>query len=329
MGDVEALQRLSGSRVLVTGASGFLASRLIPRLIALDCSLRLVTRPSKPPPSVAERGTCVHLPGIISDRSFWATALDAIDFVFHFAAQTSIHVASHSPTEDWDANVLPMLHLLETCREHDWRPGILFSGTVTQTGLPARLPVDETHPDRPVSIYDWHKLLAESSLEHFVRKGWARGTTLRLANIYGPGAASGAPDRGTLNQIMRRALRGEPITLYGTGREIRDYLFVDDAVQAFLVAASQMERVDGRHFVLGSGVGHTVDEAFRLVAGCAERLTGREVRMLSVDPPQRSSIDRRNFVADVTQFRCATDWRPETTLINGIEVTLKTFLAAS
>ena len=268
------------------------------------------------------------MPGLISERSFWTEALDGVDFVFHFAAQTSVNAANGSPAEDWHANVQPMLHLLETCRQRDWRPGILFSGTVTQVGIPERLPVDETHPDRPVSIYDWHKLLAETYLEHYVREGWARGTTLRLANIYGPGPASGAADRGTLNQIMSRALRGQPITLYGTGRQIRDYLFVDDAVQAFLAAASHVEDVNGRHFVLGSGTGHTLCDAFKLVADRAERLTGREVQMVSVDPPRLSPIDDRNFVADVTQFRCATQWCPRTTLIDGIDITLKSLLAA-
>jgi nucleoside-diphosphate-sugar epimerase len=330
--DLATLERaFTGRKLLVTGSSGFLASGLIGRLKAINCRIRCVTRAPAPPPAMSGgRAVFEHQAGDIRERSFWKKNLPDVNFVFHFAAQTSVYTADQNPAADWEANVLPLLRLLETCREHGWRPGVLFAGSVTQCGLPESLPVNESHPDRPVTIYDWHKLLAESYLEHHVRQGWARGATLRLANVYGPGPASGRPDRGILNQMMRRAARGEPLTLHGGGGQIRDYLFLEDAADAFLAAAIHLDRINGGHFVVGSGQGHTLAEAFQLVAEGAARLTGRAPAVVSVEPPQGlSRIEDRNFVADASRFCALTGWTPRVALPAGIDLTLKSFQAAA
>jgi UDP-glucose 4-epimerase len=330
MSDPVTVERaVTGRNLLVTGGSGFLASGLVARLKEVNCRIVGVTRSTTAPVFVqGGRASFEHLAGDIRERDFWKKALPDVNFVFHFAAQTSVYAADQNPAADWEANVLPMVHLLETCREHSWRPGILFAGSATQCGLPATLPVNETHPDRPVTIYDWHKLLAESYLEHYVRMGWARGSTLRLTNVYGPGRTSAKADRGIINQMMRRALRGESLTLHGRGSQSRDYLFITDAIDAFLAAASHLDQTNGEHFVLGSGQGHTLAEAFRLVAERAALLTGREVPVVRVEPPPGlSRIEERNFVADPSRFRSVTTWTSRIGLPEGIDRTLKSFQA--
>lgn len=330
MTDAATLERtFTGKRLLVTGSSGFLAAGLIARVKEVSCHLRCVTRsPTAPAGMQGGRASFEHVAGDLRERSFWRKNLPDVNFVFHFAAQTSVYAADQKPAEDWEANVLPMMRLLETCREQPWRPGICFAGSVTECGVPTTLPVNETHPDRPVTIYDWHKLLAESYLEHYVRMGWARGSTLRLANIYGPGRTSAKADRGIINQMMRRALRGESLTLHGSGSQSRDYLFITDTIDAFLAAAIHLDKTNGEHFVLGSGQGHTLAEAFRLVAERAALLTGREVPVVSVEPPQGlSRIEERNFVADTSRFRSVTTWTPIIGLPEGIDLTLKSFQA--
>jgi nucleoside-diphosphate-sugar epimerase len=331
MSDRDAWEKnFTGKRLLITGSSGFLASGLIARVKEASCHLRCVTRSPTPPAAMeGGRATFEHVAGDIRERVFWRKILPDVNFVFHFAAQTSVYAADQNPAEDLDSNVQPMLRLLETCREQGWRPGILFAGSVTECGLPVTLPVNETHPDRPVTIYDWHKLLAESYLEHYVRLGWARGATLRLANIYGPGPASGKPDRGILNQMMRRALRGEPLTLHGDGQQVRDYLFITDAAEAFLAAAVHLEKTNGEHFVLGGGQGHTLAQAFGLVAERATALTGCAATINPIEPPQGlSRIEDRNFVADTSRFHSLTGWTPRVALAEGIDLTLKSFQAA-
>lgn len=324
------LASFTGQRLLISGAGGFMASNLIARLAGVDCCIVRLQRPASttPPKSLApSRGELVQ--GDFTQRAFWEAALPGADVVFHFAAQTSVYSADQNPAADWQANVLPLLTLLETCRAHGHRPLILFAGTCTQFGLPEHTPVDEACPDRPVTIYDQHKLAAEAYLEHYVRNGWARGATLRLANIYGPGPVSGKPDRGILNLMMRRALKGEALTLFeGCGGLLRDYLCVTDAVAAFLAAAQHGEAVNGQHFVLASGEGHTLAQAFQLVAERAALLTGKLVPVTSAPAPAGlSRIEHRNFVGDSRRLQAATGWQPRTSLAAGIDRTLQ-FLRA-
>jgi len=258
----------------------------------------------------------------------WRRILDGVDVVFHFAAQTSIPLAEKDPPADYTINALPLLHLAETCREMGLSPDVLFTGTVTETGIPMRLPVDETHPDHPVTIYDLHKWLAEQYLKHFVKRGILRGAILRLANVYGPGPQTQSPDRGVLNQMIRKALAGETLAIYDPlGDKLRDYIFVEDAALAFLKAGAYMEEVNGRHFVIGSGEGHTIAEAFHLVADQISLITGREVEVRHSPPPSPPSpIEMRNFVADFHSFSKITGWIPQTSLKEGIAKTIRAFL---
>src|SRR4051812_5968426 len=143
---------LHGARILVTGASGFLASALASRLQSVQCTVVQATRPGRHPAPLAGRENSIHVTGDVSERSFWTRTLQSVDVVFHFAAQTSVYVADDNPPDDWRANVQPMLHLLETCREQNCRPAIVFAGSVTEVGLVDSLPVDETVRDRPVTV---------------------------------------------------------------------------------------------------------------------------------------------------------------------------------
>jgi nucleoside-diphosphate-sugar epimerase len=313
----------------VTGASGFLATNLVQRLASLECRLILLHRASSALWRITDaRAEISDVHGDVAEAATWQNLPAVPDVVFHFAAQTSVYAADADPVADWRANVLPMVRLLETCRERQWRPAILFAGSATQFGLPARIPVDETLPDRPVTIYDCHKIAAEGYLAHYIARGLVHGCTLRLANIYGPGPKGSAPDRGILNQMIRRALRGEVVTLYGDGGQVRDYLFIADAIDAFLVAAENIARVDGAHFVLGSGTGHTLADAFQMVAARVGRLAGRPVDLVRVAPPAGlSPIEQRSFVADTARFQAATGWTPRVALGEGIDRTAGFFAA--
>jgi len=126
--------------------------------------------------------------------------------------------------------------------------------------------------------------------------------------------------------MIMAALRGEPLTVYGTGEYVRDYLFVDDVADAFLRAAAHPERINGRHFVVGSGRGVTIRGGFELVAARVETLIGRRVPVVTADPPGAlSDIQKRNFVADPSRFSDATGWRPFWSLSDGIDRTIEAF----
>jgi UDP-glucose 4-epimerase len=289
----------SGKVVAVTGATGFIGSRMVNRLAAFDCRIIEVT------------------------RSDWGAAAEA-DVIFHFAAQTSARVAEQDALLDFEANVTPMRRLLAACQPSRQLPVVVFAGTVTQAGVASTLPVNEDASDHPVTVYDRHKLMAEETLKTAARRGEIRGVSLRLSNVYGPGAHGRTRDRDVLNRMIVLALRGEPLTVYGDGGCVRDYLFIDDAVDAFLAAAANVEHVNGRYFVVGTGRGISIRDAFELVAARVGRRTGRPVAVTSTpSPAPLSAIEQRHFIADSSRFSAATGWRPTWTLRDGIDRTIE------
>jgi len=313
-----------GKSILITGGGGYLAHSVLKRLAEIECRVVRFGRSAEKLTAIAGHADIENIAGDVREPQVWQSLLPGIDIVFFFAAQTSIYVAQKDPAADLQANVLPLLHMLETCRLKDWHPAVIFAGTVTVAGLTATLPVDESHADRPITIYDLHKLTAEKYLAHYANQGVVRGATLRLANVYGPGPRSSSADRGVLNIMVRRALAGEPVTVYGEGHEIRDYVFVDDVATAFLSCAAQIEQTNGRYFVIGSGEGHTIAEAMTLVRDRVALKTGVRAPLVHVEPPPgQSPIDARNFVANPALFTKLTGWQPRVKLIEGIDRTIE------
>ncbi len=315
-------------KILITGGAGYLATNLIAQLRETDCRVVRVDRPGAQFVPVAGKFTLRDIEADLRDGAVWESLLDGMDMVFHFAAQTSVYVARQDPRADLAANVLPMLHLLETCRKKSFSPMVLFSGTVTQAGLTDVLPVNEDCPDRPVTVYDLHKGMAENYLKHYTHNGTVKGAVLRLANVYGPGPASGSADRGVLNSMIRKAFRGEALTVYGDGGYLRDYVFIEDVSQAFLSAAAHMDHLAGGHFVIGSGRGHTIRQAADLVAERSAIRTGVRAPVVTVEsPPELSIIETRNFVADASRFASLTGWKAKWTLTEGLDASVAALMA--
>jgi nucleoside-diphosphate-sugar epimerase len=122
-------------------------------------------------------------------------------------------------------------------------------------------------------------------------------------------------------------LRGEPLTVYKPGDQLRDYVYVQDTAAAFLAAARHAEKINGRHFIIGSGHGYSITEAMNLVADRVGLKTGNRVDVEHVEPPfPQSPIEYRNFVADSRRFTEATGWRPEFPLPEGVDRTVEAFL---
>jgi len=308
--------------VLVTGASGFIGSRLVERLASAGARLRTLTR--SPPPRSPALDSAELVLGDVRDADSWTRALPGSDFVFHLAAQTSARASENDPLDDLGANLEGTRQLLEACRRLGTHARIVFAGSITQCGVPSSLPIDGTEPDRPRSFYDLHKLAAEQFLEFFARRGHVSGTSLRLPSVYGPGAREGSTDCGVLNAMIRAALSGETLRIYGGGDRLRDYLHVEDAVRAFLLAAAALDRASARHFVVGSGESHTVAQAVQLVVDAVEKQTGRRAPVVHVEPPaDEPDIAKASFSVDASEFRTLAGWTPRFVLVEGIEMTVR------
>jgi nucleoside-diphosphate-sugar epimerase len=188
--------------------------------------------------------------------------------------------------------------------------------------------VDETTPDNPITVYDRHKLACEELLLEAGRSGLVRSIVLRLSNVYGHGVKSANENRGILNSMMRRAATGEPITVYGKGAYIRDFVHIDDVVEAFVRVMGIAGSVEAVRFLLASGEGRSLVEAFRLIAEETQALTGRTIEIRHVpEPADLHPIERRNFVGNSSLLRARTGWSPVTSFDAGIRASLKQILA--
>jgi len=322
-----ALASLAGKSILITGGGGYIASRVAGLLGEVDCRIVRLARTAPAAADLPRAGVEDRIADV-RDESVWKDALGGIDAVIHLAAQTSTYEANRDPQADLRANVLPMLRLLQACAGMESPPMIVNASTVTVCGLPTRLPVDESHAGAPVTVYDLHKQMAENYLRYFARAGAARGLSLRLSNVYGPGPRSSRGDRGILNQMAARALRGEALTIYGSGEQVRDYLYVDDAARAFILAAAcKATAADGRPCIVASGEGHRIADALRLVAERASARTGHAVNVVNVPAPAGlSPIEARHFVGDTRLFRETTGWAPRVALRPGIDLLIESLL---
>lgn len=322
--DASWRETLTGKGILITGASGYLATALLGQLATIDCRIVRLSRHALSSMSDTPRAEVVNLEGNLHDTALLARAVQDIDLVFHLAAQTSTYAANADPLQDHAANVLPMINLLEALRRRGGSPALCFASTSTIAGIPRQLPVGDEHPDHPLTVYDLHKQSAEGYLRWYVEQDIVRGASLRLTNVYGPGPRSSSADRGVMNLMIERALNGETLSVYGDGKELRDYIFINDVAQAFLAAATRIDRLAGGHFLIGSGRGHSFAEAMALISRVGHTLTGNAAKVCHVPWPHAASpIETRNFVADSSRFTELTGWHPLHSLEEGIRLTME------
>jgi nucleoside-diphosphate-sugar epimerase len=179
-----------------------------------------------------------------------------------------------------------------------------------------------------LSYYDLHKLLAEQALEFSARRGEVKATTLRLPTVYGAGTREGSPECGMINAMIRRALSGQALSIYGSGERLRDFVHVDDVARAFMLAACAMDQCNARHFIVATGERCTVKEAIHRVADTVKRASGRSASVVHVDEPEDEPlITKAGFLADPDAFRQATGWQPRYLLAEGIAETVRAFRA--
>jgi UDP-glucose 4-epimerase len=309
------------STVVITGARGYIGSALAKSLASQGCALRLVSRAAVPRNFDQASATIEHVQADLRDEQSWQTLLDGADAVVHLSARTDLRAAEANPKEELELNVEPVRALIRAARNFGRPLPVIFASTVTIVGTAPPIPAGEQIQDQPCTVYDGHKLECEAMLRDATREGFLHACSLRLANVYGygSGVASTNSNRGILNAIMRRAGRGENLTLYGKGEYVRDFIFIGDVVDAFSRALACDQVRGGDHYVIASGRGYTLARAFNLVAQEALRCTGRAVDIRHVpEPSDLHPIERRNFVGDSSLFQKLTGWRAAVDLPSGI-----------
>ena len=317
------IQKLSEvSTFTVIGASGYIGSKLVNKLTDSGCN---VIRSSRR--DTITNGNSEFVMAELDSLDFWLNIVEKSDVIIHLAGNTSINIANDNPALDLNSSVVPIYRLIEACKILRKRPRVVFASTVTAYGFTDNLPVSEATAENPESFYDLHKFFVERQLVLATKLNICDGVSLRLANVYGPSSAnSSANDRGILNKIIGLALAGDFVSLYGGGNYIRDYIYIDDVVDAFILASISSKSV-GEVFNVGSGVGTSVRDAFNAVTQEVYRQTNKIIEMKDVPWPENSpKIDMRNFTASIKKAHTCLGWSPKVSLQTGIATTVKSII---
>ena len=314
--------QMNGKNVLITGGAGFLGSNLAKKLVELGANVAIFSRIGKNMENLKEiLGRIKIIEGSLTNESDVSEAVNGRDYIFHFAWQTDLKKSMLNPKEDLISDLLGLLNLLEICKKKNPNVKIIFASTTTVIGLPIKIPAGENHPELPLSIYDANKLLAEKYLQIYY-KNRLKSCTLRVSNIFGEGQKTDNPNRGVLNFMIGRALRGEVLTVFGSGEFIRDYCYVQNYIDAFILAALS-EDTNGQSYVLGSGEGRTMNEVVEKIKKIVEAMTGKSVLIERTPFPEgEHDINKRNFVANIEKFKNATGWFPKISFDDGLEKTI-------
>ncbi|WP_340563450.1 NAD-dependent epimerase/dehydratase family protein [Streptomyces sp. GSL17-111] len=310
--------------VVVLGASGFIGSPLTRALAARPVRLRLVARRETPVPDGAAAGIEVRTADLAAPGEI-ARAVEGADAVFHLVAATE---AGWRVTEDDTAAERLNVGLVRdlaaalaaTGRKGANRPVVVFPSTTTHRGVGPGGTVD---PDQVKSPYVRQKLLAENVLARATAEGVLRGVALGLPTVFGHSPAATAPDRGVVAAMTRRALAGEPLTVWGDGSVRRDLVYIDDVVDALLAAHDHADRLLGRHWEIGTGTGVTLLSLFTGVSDAVAARTGRPaVPVVTVPPPDHADpADAEHVVVDPEPFHAVTGWRARVALPDALHRT--------
>jgi UDP-glucose 4-epimerase len=314
-------------RVMVTGGMGFIGSNLTRRLVDLGADVLVVDA------MIPDYGGNVfNLQGVetgvrvniadIRQRSAMDYLVQEVEVIFNLAGQVSHIDSMQDPDTDLEINCAAQLSLLEACRRHNPGVKVVYAGTRQVYGRPDRLPVDESHLVRPTDVNGINKAAGESYHLVYNNVFGVRGCSLRLTNVYGPRQLLKHNRQGFIGWFIRLALEGSEIQIYGDGAQLRDFVFVDDAADAFLHAGAN-DACNGRVFNVGGGkpISH-LDLVRQLLAAA-----GSGSYRLVPWPPEKKAIDIGDFYTDSSRMTTVTGWAPTTPLSEGLEKTLAFYRA--
>jgi UDP-glucose 4-epimerase len=316
-----------GARVLITGGLGFIGSNLAIRLVEQGAQVTLVDA------MIPEYGGNLfniepvreHVTvnfGDICDRLAMDWLVRDKDFVFHLAGQVSHVMSLTDPFPDIEYNIKGTTVVMEAIRRHAPQAKVVFAGTRGQYGPAVRLPVSEDAPTNPKGIYEISNLTAEKIIQVYNDIHGVHSVLLRLTNVYGPRAQMKHSQYGVANWFVRLALDGETIKLFGDGRILRDFLYVDDCVDALLECAACSA---ARGQIFNVGIDRPTD--FRELVETLIEVAGTGQWTFAPFTPERKAQEPGDFYSDISKIRRIVGWAPKTDLRAGLQATVNYYRA--
>jgi UDP-glucose 4-epimerase len=310
-------------RVLITGGLGFIGSNLARALVELGADVLLVDAliPDYGGNLFNVEGLESRLRINVADVRQQSTMNYLVrdrEVIFNLAGQVSHIDSLRDPDTDLEINCRAQLTLLEACRWHNPGTKVVYAGTRQVYGKPATLPVDETHLVRPTDINGINKAAGEYYHLVYDSVFGVRACSLRLTNVYGPRQLMKHNRQGFIGWFIRLAVEGKEIQVYGDGSQLRDFVFVDDVVDAFLRAGAS-DAVNGDVFNVGGTEPISHRQLVELLIDTAGAGSVRFVEW----PQEKKAIDIGSFYSDSTKFQTALGWNARIPLREGFRRTIE------
>jgi len=303
-------------KILVLGGGGFLGINLTKALLANQYSVRVFERPGK-------KIDCLNLlkdktnlewyEGDFTNRNEVSEAIQGCDFIYHLISTTLPKSSNENPAYDIESNVISSIHMMESARENGVKKIIFASSGGTVYGTPKQTPISETHPTDPICSYGISKLAIEKYLALFYTNGGPDYTILRLANPYGYHQSPEA-SQGAIAVFIKKAINGESVEIWGDGSIIRDYIYVDDVIDAMLQGL--IYQGEEKIFNIGSDSGFSINkllDSIDITLGCKTKRIYSHTR--NHDVPVN--------ILDINRAKKLLQWHPAIELMNGLKKSTK------
>jgi UDP-glucose 4-epimerase len=307
-----------GRKVMITGGLGFVGSNLARHLVRLGADVLLVDVLAPEYGgnryNIADIERCVRV-NVADVRTEWTMRhlVQGQEVIFNLAGQVSHLDSMTDPRTDLEINCLAQLTLLEACRHENPAVKVVYASTRQIYGRPRYLPLDEAHLVTPTDVNGINKAAGEQYHLLYSDVYGVRASALRLTNTYGPRMLMSHGRQGFLPWFVRLAIEGREISLYGDGTQLRDFTYVDDAIDAFLCAGAN-EAANGQAFNLGGLRPYTLREIAELVVAVA----GSGSVTMVPWPPEKKAIDVGSVYSSYAKIEATLGWRPSVSLEDGL-----------
>jgi UDP-glucose 4-epimerase len=312
-----------GQKVLITGGLGFIGSNLATRLVKSGASVTLLDsmhptcggnyfniEPIKNDVEVVEGDSC--------DLDLVRRLVRGKQFIFNFAGHVSHIESMQEPFEDLHLNAVAPLTVLEACRYENRDARVVYSGTRQAYGRPESLPLEETHVLKPVDVNGVSKMAGEAFHMVYCKAHGIHTVSLRLINTYGPRQLVKHPRQGFIGWFIKQALDREEIQVFGDGQQLRSFNYIDDVVDAFVIAGMH-SALKGDYFNLAGVRPIPLEEFVKILLKAAG---GGSYRIVPF-PSDKKAIDVGSVYSSAGKFNAATGWKARVSIEEGLTPTLE------
>lgn len=301
-------------KAFIIGGNGFIGAHLVDALLESNHEVRVFDRyPSRyrePLPNVT------YISGDFANHGEVDAAVQGVDCIFHLAYTTVPQTSNDDPVYDVRSNVIDTLQFLQSRREHKLKKFVFISSGGTVYGIPQRVPVSEDHPTEPICSYGITKLTIEKYLNLYHRIHGLDYVVARISNPYGEFQNPYAK-QGAIGVFLGNIVQGQPITIWGDGEVVRDYVYIKDAVKAIVLAAEYDAKPDKpRIFNVGYGSGHSLNDIIAEIKKVVDM-------PMQVNYTPARSVDVPVNVLDISRATRHLEWQPQTDLARGLAQTWK------